>query len=66
MHENIIFDGSSTNPVFYLMGSVKDINRREFFLLLPLLLATLILGILPNIVLDALHASVTTILYSII
>lgn len=48
------------------MGSVKDINRREFFLLLPLLIATVILGILPNIVLDALHASVTTILYSII
>jgi len=58
--------GSYNNPVFNLMGSVKDINRREFFLLLPLLIATVILGILPNIVLDALHASVTTILYSII
>jgi NADH-ubiquinone oxidoreductase chain 4 len=48
------------------MGSIKDINRREFFLLLPLLLTTVIFGILPNIILDALHASVSTVLYNII
>jgi NADH-ubiquinone oxidoreductase chain 4 len=48
------------------MGSVKDINRREYYLLLPLLIVTVTLGILPNVILDALHASVTTILYSIV
>jgi NADH-ubiquinone oxidoreductase chain 4 len=58
--------GSYNNPVFDIMGTVKDINRREFFLLLPLLLVTLTLGILPNVILDALHISVSTILYSII
>ncbi len=33
-------------------------------LLLPLLLGTLILGIYPNVVLDTLHVSVTTLLYN--
>jgi NADH-ubiquinone oxidoreductase chain 4 len=42
----------------------KDISRREFMLLLPLLLGTLILGIYPNVVLDTLHVSVTTLLYN--
>ena len=48
------------------MGTVKDINRREYFLLLPLLIVSLVLGILPNIVLDALHVSVTSVLYNIV
>ena len=43
---------------------IKDINRREFFLLLPLLFATLILGIQPNLILDSLHAAVTNIIYT--
>jgi NADH-ubiquinone oxidoreductase chain 4 len=58
--------GSYNNPVFNLMGSIKDINRREFYLLLPLLITTVVFGILPNIILDALHVSVSTVLYSII
>jgi NADH-ubiquinone oxidoreductase chain 4 len=49
-----------------LAGIVKDIDRREFFLLLPLFIATLVLGVLPNILLDALHVSVSNILYFII
>lgn len=43
----------------------KDIDRREFMLLLSLLIPTVLLGIFPNIVLDTLHASVTTLLYNI-
>ena len=42
---------------------LKDISRREFILLLSLLLPTIILGIYPNVILDTLHASVTTLLY---
>jgi NADH-ubiquinone oxidoreductase chain 4 len=49
-----------------MMGNIKDINRREFFLLLPLFLTTVIFGVLPNVILDALHPSVSTVLYSII
>ena len=42
---------------------LKDISRREFILLLSLLLPTIILGVYPNVILDTLHASVTTLLY---
>ena len=44
----------------------KDISRREFMLLLPLLLSTVLLGIYPNIILDTLHFSITTLLYNIL
>ena len=44
---------------------LKDINRREFILLISLLLPTIILGIYPNVILETLHASVTTLLYNI-
>ena len=47
-------------------GIIKDINRREFYLLLPLFAVTLALGLLPNFVLDALHLSVSSILYNIV
>lgn len=43
---------------------VKDISRREFMLLLSLLIPTVILGICPNLVLDGLHMSVSNLLYS--
>ncbi len=42
-----------------------DINRREFHLLLPLLILTLVLGIYPNTILNVLHLSVANILYFI-
>ena len=41
----------------------KDINRREFMLLLPLLIGVVLLGIYPNVILDTLHFSVSTLLY---
>ena len=44
---------------------LKDINRREFMLLISLLIPTIILGIFPNVILSTLHASVTTLLYNI-
>lgn len=42
-----------------------DISRREFMLLLPLLLLTVIFGLFPNIILESLHLSVSTLLYNI-
>jgi NADH-ubiquinone oxidoreductase chain 4 len=42
-----------------------DISRREFMLLLPLLIGTVLLGIFPNIILESLHLSVSTLLYNI-
>ena len=42
---------------------VQDISRREFNLLIALLIPTVVLGILPNVILDSLHISVSTLLY---
>jgi len=42
----------------------NDINRREFMLLLPLLLGTVALGIYPNVILDTLHMSISTLIYT--
>ena len=38
---------------------VKDLNRREYYLLLSLLIPTFALGIFPNSILETLHSSVT-------
>jgi NADH-ubiquinone oxidoreductase chain 4 len=44
---------------------LKDINRREYFLLISLLIPIVLFGILPNILLDSLHMSVTSLIYNI-
>jgi NADH-ubiquinone oxidoreductase chain 4 len=43
--------------------SLQDISRREFNLLITLLIPTVVLGILPNVLLNTIHYSVTTLLY---
>nr|WVH38084.1 NADH dehydrogenase subunit 4 [Cubamyces lactineus] len=42
---------------------VKDVNRLEFNILIALLIPTFLLGIFPNVILDSLHLSVTSLLY---
>jgi NADH-ubiquinone oxidoreductase chain 4 len=42
---------------------IKDISRREFNLLITLLLPTVLLGIFPNVILDGLHLSISSLLY---
>jgi NADH-ubiquinone oxidoreductase chain 4 len=42
---------------------IKDISRREFILLITLLLPTVLLGIFPNVILDGLHFSTSSLLY---
>lgn len=44
---------------------IPDLNRREFFMLIVLVLFTILLGIYPSIVLDGLHYYVYNLLYSI-
>ena len=44
---------------------IKDISRREFNLLITLLLPTVLLGIFPNVILDGLHFSISSLLYNI-
>nr|YP_010555412.1 NADH dehydrogenase subunit 4 [Ramaria cf. rubripermanens]UYR22161.1 NADH dehydrogenase subunit 4 [Ramaria cf. rubripermanens] len=47
------------------LSPLKDIDRREFILLMSLLIPTLILGIFPNFILTSLHSSVPYFLYYI-
>nr|YP_009504978.1 NADH dehydrogenase subunit 4 [Lyophyllum decastes]AWW14097.1 NADH dehydrogenase subunit 4 [Lyophyllum decastes] len=44
---------------------LKDINRREYSLLISLLIPTIIFGILPNVLLNPLHISTSALLYSV-
>jgi NADH-ubiquinone oxidoreductase chain 4 len=41
-----------------------DISRREFSILISLLIPTILLGIFPNVILDSIHVSVSTFLYN--
>ena len=41
-----------------------DISRREFMILISLLIPTILLGIFPNVILDSIHVSVSTFLYN--
>lgn len=40
-----------------------DLNRREYIILLPLLILTVLLGIYPNVVLNDIHNSVSSLIY---
>jgi NADH-ubiquinone oxidoreductase chain 4 len=43
----------------------SDINRREFMLLISLIVPSVIFGVFPNIILDSLHVGVSSLLYNI-
>jgi proton-translocating NADH-quinone oxidoreductase chain M len=45
---------------------LKDINRREYSVLITLLIPTVIFGIIPNVLLNPLHVSTSALLYNII
>jgi len=46
-----------------LLTPVKDLNRREYYLLVSLLIPTFILGILPDVILNSLHTSVSALIF---
>jgi NADH:ubiquinone oxidoreductase subunit 4 (subunit M) len=50
----------------YIKHSVysRDITKREFYVLLPLIFFTLFLGVYPQLILDPMHASVLKIFYN--
>ena len=43
----------------------QDITRLEFNLLIALLIPTILLGVFPNVILDSLHLSVSSLLYNL-
>ena len=61
MYNRIVFAGSLSK---YFLTNILDLNRREFFLLLVLILYTLILGIYPSPILDGLHYYVSFLIWN--
>jgi len=61
MFNRIAFGGSFTK---FFEANVNDINKREFFILLTLVIFTVVLGIYPAPILDGLHYSVSSLIYS--
>ena len=58
LYNRVSFGGSSK----YLRGKVRDLTRREWHVLWPLIMWTLILGLYPNVILDSLNGSVLSLL----
>jgi len=61
MFNRIAFGGSFSK---FFEANLSDVNKREFFILLVLILFTVVLGIYPAPILDGLHYSVSTLIYS--
>lgn len=47
------------------LNYTTDVNRREFHVILPLVILTVLFGIFPNIILDNINVSVTSLVYSV-
>jgi NADH-ubiquinone oxidoreductase chain 4 len=62
MFNRISFGGSFSKFFEY---NISDITKREFFLLFTLVLFTIIFGIYPSFILDGLHYSAASLIYSV-
>ena len=61
MYQKISF-GGSYSPMFTI--NIPDLNKREFMILLTLVVPTVLFGIYPAPILDGLHYSVSSLIYS--
>ena len=61
MYNRIAFGGSFSKSFDV---NISDVNKREFFILLTLVVFTVVLGIYPAPILDGLHYSVSSLIYS--
>ena len=61
MFNRIAFGGSFSK---FFESNINDVNKREFFILFTLVVLTVILGIYPAPILDGLHYSVSSLIYS--
>ena len=57
----IVFNGALS---LYFENSIVDLNKREFYILLILVIFTVLLGVYPSYVLDGLHVCVSTLIYN--
>lgn len=61
MFNRIAFGGSYSK---FFKANISDLNKREFFILLTLVVFTVVLGIYPAPILDGLHYSVSSLIYN--
>jgi NADH-ubiquinone oxidoreductase chain 4 len=61
LFNRIAFGGSLSA---YLATNIPDLNKREFAILLALVIPTVLFGLYPSVILDGLHYSVSTLIYS--
>jgi NADH-ubiquinone oxidoreductase chain 4 len=61
MFNRIAFGGSFSK---FFEANINDVSKREFFILFTLVVFTVILGIYPAPILDGLHYSVSSLIYS--
>ncbi|BCS51508.1 NADH-ubiquinone oxidoreductase chain 4 (mitochondrion) [Aspergillus pseudoviridinutans] len=62
MYNRIVFGGSYS---VYFVENIGDVTRREFIMLLVFVILTVLFGIYPAPILDGLHYSVSSLIYSI-
>jgi len=58
-----LFNRLSYGNLSPLLTPIKDLNRREYYLLISLIIPTIFFGIFPNVLLDSLHTSVSALLF---
>jgi NADH-ubiquinone oxidoreductase chain 4 len=61
MYNRITFGGSYSKLFLF---NIPDLNKREFYMLLTLVVLTITFGVYPTPILDGLHYSVSTLIYS--
>jgi NADH-ubiquinone oxidoreductase chain 4 len=61
LFNRVAFGGSFSK---FFEANISDVNKREFFTLLTLVVFTILFGIYPAPILDGLHYSVSSLLYS--
>jgi NADH-ubiquinone oxidoreductase chain 4 len=61
MFNRIVFGGKFSQ---FFKVSIPDLNKREFIILFILVVLTVLFGIYPAVILDALHYSVSSLIYS--
>jgi NADH-ubiquinone oxidoreductase chain 4 len=62
MFNRIAFGGSFS---IFFQENFSDVTKREFFLLFTLVFFTVLFGIYPSVILDGLHYSVSSLVYSL-
>jgi NADH-ubiquinone oxidoreductase chain 4 len=61
LYNRIAFGGSLSD---YFKVNIPDLTKREFVILISLVVPTILFGIYPAVILDGLHYSVSTLIYN--